>query len=472
MTLQEFRILLPAVALLALAACATPPPLNDHITMVPVSDKADIESGLTVNYFYGSHDNTIIQVACHADGSCLYGGHAYSSDHNNPQLDSLVIRTRNESTLDWARTYQIEDVINNNTGLIATGDGGALLYGNSLLTNGLGIGLKPVYEKIDEYGNPEWGGEQDKGRAKIFSSFTNGIGLSDGGYALTGSSKIDGQWRGTVLRLDSSGKQVWFTSLDHAGRMSLLLYLAELPDGHILGVGFDKDRNDMTLYDLARNGRLVRSWILRMAGSEFPVGVSKTDTGPAILASVTRPNGEQAALLVRLSWKERLESTTLYRYPDGFDPNNLVVLPDRALCLFGATASQNHPQSLAFTIDSGGRPVSAIAEKGGHVFLDGTLMGPKRILFAGGRTIGADKRDSGVIVNWTPGIDSDHGVLSVIQEQPVKSRLEISNDAEQQLTTKSVLTHFGRKDMTSRLVSGGPGPKAATPAARKASRQR
>lgn len=472
MKLRKFRLFLPVAAILALAACATPPPLNDHITVVPVSDKADIESGLTINYFYGSHENTIIQVACHADGSCLYGGHAYSADNNNPQLDSLVIRTRNESILDWARTYQIEDVINNNTGLIATGDGGALLYGNSLLTNGLGIVLKPVYEKIDESGNPEWGGEQDKGRAKIFSSFTNGISLSDGGYALTGSSQIDGQWRGTVLRLDSSGKQVWFTSLGNAGQTSLLLYLTELPNKHILGVGVNKNHNDLTLYDLARNGRLVRSWILRMAGSEFPVGVSKTDTGPAILVSVERPNGEQAALLVRLNWKEKLESTTLYRYSDGFDPNNLVVLPDQTLCLFGATTSQDNPQSLAFTIDSGGRPVSAIAEKGGRVFIDGTLVSPQNILFAGGRTIGADKRDSGVIVKWTPSIDNDHGVLSGIKEEPIKSRLEISNDAQQQLTTKSVVTRFGRQDMTSRLVSGGPGSKAVPPTARKASQQR
>ena len=311
MRFRKLRPSLPVIAILALAACATPPPLNDHITLVPVSDKADIESGLTMNYFYGSHDNVLIQVACHADGSCLYGGHAYSSDNNNPQFDSLVIRTRNQQTLDWARTYQIQDVVNNNTGLIATADGGALLYGNSLLTQGAAIGFKPVYEKIDAQGNPEWGGEQDKGRAEIFSSFTNGISLADGGYALTGSSKIDGQWRGTVLRLNSTGRQVWFTSLDDPGQTSLLAYLTQLPNGHILGVGFNKTHNDMTLYDLAPDGHLVHAWILLMAGAEVPVGVSKTGAGPDILVSVKRPNGEEAAMLVRLDWKEKLESATL-----------------------------------------------------------------------------------------------------------------------------------------------------------------
>lgn len=458
--------------LLALAAC-TAPPLNDHITLVPVSDKADIESGLSMTYFYGSHDSTLNEVACHADGSCLYGGHALSKDNNHPQLDSLVIRTRNQHALDWARTYQIQDVINNNTGLIATADGGALLYGNSLLTDGLVAGLTPVYEKINAQGAPEWGGEQDKGKTKLFTSFTNGIRLSGGGFALTGSSNIGGRWRGTVLRLDSAGNQVWFTSVENGGQASFLLYLTELPDKHILGVGFDRPNNNLTFYDLGPNGHLTRSWTLQMAGSEFPVGISNTSTGPAILAQVKRPNGEQAALLVRLDWKEKLESATLYRFTNGFQPNDLVVLPKRELCLFGATSSEDHPQSLAFTIDSSGRPISAIALKGDAVFQDGTLTGPTEILFAGGRSIGTDQRDSGIIVTWTPSVDNDHGVLSGIERAPAKPRLEFANDAEQKLSTKSVIRHFNPMEMTSRLVSGGPRPKKAlTPAAGRANRQR
>lgn len=466
-----FRLFPLLTMVLALAAC-TAPPLNDHINLVPVSDKADIESGLSMSYFYGSHDNSLNEVACHADGSCLYGGHALSTDKYHPQLDSLVIRTRNRHALDWARTYQIQDVINNNTGLIATADGGALLYGNSLLTDGLVAGLTPVYEKINAQGVPEWGGEQDKGKTKLFTSFTNGIRLSDGGYALAGSSDIGGQWRGTVLRLDSAGKQVWFTSVDDVEQASFLLYLTELPDKHILGVGFNKTNHNPTLYDLAPNGHLTRSWTLPMAGSEFPVGISNTSTGPAILAQVKRPNGEQAALLVRLGWKEKLESATLYRYTNGFQPNNLAVMPNQKLCLFGATSSEDHPQSLAFTIDSSGHPVSAIALKGNGVFQDATLASPTEILFAGGRSIGADQRDSGIIVTWTPSVDNEYGVLSGIERVPTKPRMEIANEAEQQLSTKSVIRNFNPMEMTSRLVSGGPlSKKASTPASGRASRQ-
>ncbi|MGH8126934.1 MAG: hypothetical protein ACRETC_01010 [Gammaproteobacteria bacterium] len=451
----NFRFILPLTTIVFLAACVTPPPLNDHITLVPLSSKADAEAGLTMDYFYGSQDSLIDQIVCHADRSCLYSGHAYALGGRNPQVDSLVIHTLNGQTLNWARTYQIDDVFNNNLGMIPTADGGALLYGNSFITDGLGLDLHPVYEKIDAQGTPQWGGALDKGKTKMFTSFTDGISLSDGGYALAGSSFIDGQWRGTVLRLDASGNQVWFTTLDNSHEISFLQYLIELPDKHILGVGYDKTRNDMTLFDLTADGRLTHSAVLHMPGDEVPVGLAKLNQGPLIIASATQPNGEHTALLVRLDWKESVESATLYHYVDGLDPANVLALADQKLCLYGSTASENHGQSVAFTTTSKGRPISAIKLKGGNVFIYGTLLSSKKILFTGGRKIGTKQKNSGLIVKWTPSVYNDQSVLEKISFAKATLTVRPSPDAEQALTSQSVIMHFGLSNMSSRLVSGG-----------------
>lgn len=467
---------LPALLAALLAGCASTQqtPLSAQITLIPVSDKADIESGMKMDYFYGANEQALDHVTCHADQSCVYSGFTFKEDNKDStksQFDSLVIRTTPRDTVRWARTYQIGGNYYNTLGMVPTSDGGALLYGNSLMTNNSNFPIKPSFEKIDADGIPQWGGTLNQNLTNFWSAFTAGIRLSDGGYALSGSNRVGGKWYGIVLRIDSTGKEEWFSAVRSRNELTLLNDIIELKNGDILGVGFNKALHDMVLFDFGPKGKAKKAPVLHIRGDEVPIGLVNLATGPAIVASETMPSGESAAIIVRLNQKLRAISASRYRYTDGFNPNGVIALGNGKLCLYGPTEAEaeRDKQSLAFTVNLKMLPDSALLLKGGHVFNSGTKVTGEKILFGGARPLGTKQRASSIVVTWTPSVKNNQAALKGIHREPIKLKEYANESAKQWLTTKSDVTTLHLKDMTSQLVSGGSPTKPVAPRVGKAS---
>ncbi len=476
MNTGKLFFILPALLAALLTGCASTQktPLSAHITLIPVSDKADIESGMKMDYFYGANEQALDHVTCHADQSCVYSGNTFKEnkeDSAKSQFDSMVIRTTPRDTVLWARTYQIGGNYYNTLGMVPTSDGGALLYGNSLMTNNSKFPIKPSFEKIDADGMPQWGGTLNQNLTELWSAFTAGIRLSDGGYALSGSNRVGGKWYGIVLRINSTGKEVWFSAVRSRNELTLINDIIELKNGDILGVGFNKVLHDMVLFDFGPKGKVKKAPVLHIRGDEIPVGLVNLATGPAIIASETMPSGESAAIVVRLDQKLHAIRASRYRYTDGFNPYGVIALGNGKLCLYGPTKAEaeRDKQSLAFTINLKMLPASALLLKGGHVFNSGTKVTSEKILFGGARPLGTKRHASSIVVTWTPSIKNDRVALKGIQRERIRLKEYANESAKQWLTTKSDVSTLHLKDMTSRLVSDSPRAKPVAPKAGKAS---
>ncbi len=438
----------------SLAGCSSTPPLADHLTLIPVSDKADIARGLDMAYVYGNNQGIFNHVSCDRARNCWYSGDLGFANETQARINPIVIRTTANGAISWARSYQINDIYTKTNGLLPTRDGGALLYGNSIITNFAAKLEKPIYEKLNPQGSPEWGGSVFIGDIRSWSAFSDAIRLADGGYALAGSGVLNGKWYGSVLVLDVDGNERWFKFMRSRQDPTLSLYLSQLSNGNIMVAGYDASVGDIVLFRFSTDGKPVDISIIHIRGKEYPVGFVTLGSGPAIVAQQSMPSGESAAIIVRLDRQGEVKTAARYRYVDGFNPYDVISMPDRGVCIYGNTESSDNRQSLAFVLDAKGNLSSALALKGGSVFRSGALLAPDRLTFAGGRELGVDRRMSGLIVKWTPVVGNDAQTLKNIKLDSLKITVYKNESGTVANPTNSTLKKFDASEMQSRMVSG------------------
>lgn len=439
----------------SVAGCSSTPPLADHLTLIPVSDKADIANGLDMAYVYGTDEGIFNYVSCDQAQNCWYSGQLGFVNKTQARMNPLIIRTSANGAISWARSYEINDIYTRTNGLLPTRDGGALLYGNSIITNFSATLEKPIYEKLNSQGLPEWGGSVFIGGIKSWSAFSDAIHLADGGYALSGSGILGGKWSGSVLVLDAAGNERWLKFMRSQKDPTLSLYLSQLSSGNIMVAGYDVTLRDIVLFRFSADGKPVDVTIIHIRGREIPVGFVTLDTGPAIVAQQEMPSGESAAVVIRLDHSGEVKDAARYRYVDGFNPYDVISLPGHRVCIYGITEAHDNRKSLAFVLDAKGNPSSALALKGGSVFQSGALFAPDRLTFAGGRALGVDRRMSGLIVKWMPVIGNNSQTLTNIKRSPLKVTVYKNESGTVVIPTNSSLRKFSVSEMQSRLVSGG-----------------
>lgn len=434
--------------------------------LVPVSDKADIAQGLDMTYVYGNNQAVFNHVSCDHSQHCWYSGHLGLLKKHDSRLNSLVVRTTAKGTIAWARSYQLNGSDTETLGMLPTRDGGSLLYGNAIVAeHGLSSGpLRPLYEKLDSHGIPQWGGTILLGQIATWSAFSDAIRLADGGYALTGSGIINGSWYGAVLKLDPSGKIAWTAIFNSHKNSTLSYYLIQLKNGHILAVGHNQNLRDLVLFNFSPNGNLTKAPIFHVRGDEVPVGFVPLASGPAIIAHQKMPSGELAALVIQLDDTGRFKNAIRYRYVDGFDPFDVIALPHHGICVYGMSAAPDKKVSLAFTVGADKKPTSALTQKGEGVFISGALFSPSRLVFVGGRPLGVDAHAAGIVTKWSPAIKNEKDILKKISRQSVTVKVYKNQGAKEWSDEKGVAQRLDLSELQTRLVSGaGKSDKAGTP---------
>lgn len=406
-------------------------------------------------YVYGTNEGAFNYVSCDQARNCWYSGELGFFSKTKARMNPLIIRTATNGAISWARSYEINDIYTRTNGLLPTRDGGALLYGNSMTMNFAATLEKPIYEKLNSQGLPEWGGSVFIGDIKSWSAFSDAIRLAGGGYALAGSGVLSGKWYGSVLVLDAAGNERWFKFMRSRKDPTLSLYLSQLPNGNILVAGYDASLSDIVLFRFSADGKPVDITLIHIRGKEFPVGFVTLDTGPAIVAQQEMPSGESAAVVIRLDHAGEVKDAVRYLYVDGFNPYDVVSLPNHGVCIYGVTEASDNRKSLGVVLDSKGGPVSALALKGGSVFNSAALFAPDRLVFAGGRKLGVDRHMSGLIVKWTPIAGSDSQTLKNIKRDSLKVTVYKNESGTVANPMNPSLHKFSASEMQSRLVAGG-----------------
>jgi hypothetical protein len=444
------------------ALSARSPAPQTRITLISVSDKADLAQGLDMVYVYGTSQSIFNHVSCNHAQTCWFSGDMAAKGTSGKSLSPIIIQTGKDGSLAWAKTYRVDHFFTNTNGLLPAGDGGSLLYGNSFIgtryRNYSKGRIQPIYEKLDASGNPQWGGTVPFGFIEPWSAATDAIKLADGGYALTGSGTLnaDGDWYGLVLAVKSNGRLWWmkYIRLEKSNTFSMSLY--QLENNHILALGYDASISDMFLVDLAKNGDSKGISIIHIRGDEIPVGLVPLKDGPAIVARQKMPSGEIATLVVQLNDKGDVEKASRYRYVDGFNPSDVIPLPGHRACVYGYTEAKDRPESLAFIIDATGKPYSALTLKGRDVFNSGAVLTPKELVFAGGRALGVKQRESALIVRWNPSLDNEEDVLKKITLDKVKVRQYRNQPGKVASPVNPTLHIFDRSEMQTQVVHSGP----------------
>lgn len=437
---------------LALAGCllvggcaSTPPPLQDTITRIPVSNKADIATGVEMEYFMGSRQGFWNSVACDDSGACWYSGEVVVvGSRTNP----VVARMTPDNRIAWARTYQINQAFTQTFGLVHDSAGGALLYGNSVRSRL----LKPAYEKLDANGVPEWAGLTAVGNLDIHSAFVDGIQLDDGGFALAGSNLVKAGWGGVVLRTDPRGNPAWMVELLSRGESTIVTSLAQLPDGELLAAGVDTKLDDIVIFHIARDGTVKLAPVFDIRGQQVPVDFAMTPKGPVLLADDVMPSGEEAAVLLRLDASGGLKAASRYRFVDGFEPYGVIPLTGNRLCLYGISSASDKKQSLALVVGSDFEPAASLAMESDNVFLSGAQRDANHIILAGGRVLGVEQHASGIVVTWNPALHVDPPLLAKFS----RSAVNVKVHQDQQAVTamhRNVVRMLRPSQLPTRLVS-------------------
>lgn len=447
-----------ALGVLAAGCASNQASKSPRISLIPVSDKADRSQGLDMVYVYGTNQSMFNHVACNRLQTCWVSGDMAFGRKSVNRLSPIVLRVKKDDSISWARSYQIDHIFTTTNGLLTTGDGGAILYGNSFVgtrTHWVTKGrIQPVYEKLNASGIPQWGGTVPFGFIKPWSAVTDVIHLADGGYALTGSGTLNlgNDWYGLVMSLKADGSVGWLKFMRIRNDGTLSFYLYQLKNGHILVLGYDAALSDMFLVNLSRSGTADGISILGIRGDEVPVGMVPLKGGPAIVARQKMPSGEIAALIVQLDDKGAIVNARRYHYVDGFNPSDVISLPDHRACLYGYTEAKDKRQSLAFVVNADGKPSSALALKGDSVFNSGALLNPRQVIFAGGRALGVNQRLSALIVKWNPSIGNETRVLKGIRQDVVKVHLYKDQPGKVASPSNPSLHSFDRSEMQSQLI--------------------
>lgn len=412
---------------------AKSPLLSDQLTTIPVSSKQDRASGLSLIYVHGTNQGILTGVTCNKNQTCLFSGNLGSLGHEIGKIDAMLFRLNAKGGISWAHNYLIKDIYTSSNGLVYMHNGSTLLYGNAAIPSDYRIGLFPTYEKIDENGQPAWGGVLKVPKIKPWSAFSDAIRLKSGGYLLAGSTYLfKTHWYGFVIKIDSSGQRQWVYQLASTGS-TFIQYVTQLANNKILAVGVDTDSNDIEFFYMSENGKLLKSLLIRMPGSEVPVGIATLADEIDVAAYQKMPNNEAAAIILILGKDGVVKGAERFQYIDGFIPNSITAMSKNAVCLYGATTANEKKQSLAFVL-SNKKPVAALTLQDRGAFRAGTPYRPGVLLFAGARPLGVDQHMTPLITRWEPSVKNDKKALKNIST--------IALDVETQTNTNTQSMHW------------------------------
>lgn len=405
-------------------ACTSRPPLSDQMMLVSAPGKAGNTSGLDLAYLYGTNQGALTHVSCDQSKNCWFSGILGTFKTNRNRINSLVIHTVGISDIAWANTYQINDIYTSANGLVPTPDGGAMLYGNTIVARNSGKHAEPTYEKLDAAGRPQWGGSLFIGGFKPWSAFSDTIRLQNGDYLLAGSGYIEKDYSyGVLVKIDASGKMIWSKIVRSRKDPTIISNIAQLGNGDIMAVGINAELRDIVFFRVSPDGRPLDSAILDIRGYEAPIGLVPLPDGVAVAVTQQMPSGEVAGIVLDLDKNGKLQDAARFHYVDGFSPNSIVPLGTGKICLYGTTTARDKPESIALVLDEKLHPASALTMKGDSVFNSAALYNPGTIVFAGNRNLGTDERMTPLVTRWSPELKNDPKVLKNIRRDGLNMTL-------------------------------------------------
>jgi hypothetical protein len=295
---------------LAFFVAATLPTQSAYIRISPPSDTIPAigPSSHFCKAIGGKNDDAGHSLIQTSDGGYAIAGHTKSFGAGD--WDIYVVKLDATGNLQWTRTIggEKEDLGHS---LIQTSDGGYAIAGH---TKSFGAGDWDVYVvKLDSTGNLQWtrtiGGENEDLSLSL-------IQTSDGGYAITGTTKSfsAGEDDVYVVKLDANGNLQWTKTIGGPKR-DWGSSLIQTSDGGYAIAGYTQSFGvggaDVYVVKLDANGNL--QWTKTIGGPADEIGFSliQTSDGGYAIAGYTNSFGAGGldVYVVKLNANGNLQGT-------------------------------------------------------------------------------------------------------------------------------------------------------------------
>jgi hypothetical protein len=227
------------------------------------------------------------------DGGYVIVGYTESFDNNNEYSDVWLIKTDSNGKMIWNKTYgrNYDDV---GYSVQQTNDGGYIITGCTKISGSIDVWLI----KTDENGNREWD--------KIFGSFDSCFidrghsvqQTTDGGYIITGYTiggcyETHDVW---LIKTDGNGNRVWdktFDGINWDGGYSIQQTIdgGYIITGYTESFGVPINHLDIWLIKTDSNGKMIWNSIFGRSGADMGYSVHQTNDSGYIIVGYTESFG-------------------------------------------------------------------------------------------------------------------------------------------------------------------------------------
>jgi hypothetical protein len=338
-------------------------PENDWgSSLIQTSDGGYTITGFTFSFGAGEADVYVVKLDAHGNlqwtktiggpdidvGASLIqtsdGGYAIAGSTESfgaGSGDVYVVKLDANGNLQWTKTIGGKNADGGNS-LIQTSDGGYAIAG---FTQSFGAGEKDVYVvKLDAHGNLQWtktiGGKNADGGNSL-------IQTSDGGYAITGSTRSFGAGEADVyvVKLDANGNLQWTKTIGGPASEAGFSLIQTSDGGYAIAgktESFGAGETDVYVVKLDANGNL--QWTKTIGGKSDDWGsslIQSSDGGYAIAGDTKSFGaGKWDVYLVKLNANGNLQwAKTTGTKNEYFSKSSLIQTSDGGYAITGLTES-------------------------------------------------------------------------------------------------------------------------------------
>ncbi len=301
---------------------------------------------------YGGSQNEQAQsVVQTTDGGYAMAGWIQVSRHYSDNIsvgyDFLLVKTDSSGNMLWNKTYGGLGHAEANS-VIQTSDGGYAIagYTESYDTGGSNFWLV----KTDSSGNMMW----NKSYGQLDTNAYSVIQTGDGGYAIAGSSAVQGNF--WLVKTDSSGSMQWNKTYGRAG-YQVAYSVVQTGDGGYALAGFTAPfpgvpgTEDVWLVKTDSSGNLQWSQNYGGDGDDWASTVVQTGDGGYAIAGTTGSYGEGIPIgggkyqlefsfwLVKIDSSGNMLWSQFYGGTNGAEANSMVKTSDGGYALAGYIGS-------------------------------------------------------------------------------------------------------------------------------------
>ena len=254
----------------------------EDVLVAKLSRSGELEWAST---FGGSDYDAAFDLCPTSGGGVAACGLTYS--YGAGISDVYVVKVGPDGRAVWTKTYGGER-IDRGSSIRCLADGGYIVGGG---TSSFGAGNVDMYVvRLDSSGKEVWA--KAYGR-NVYDTANCAIPLRDGGFLVAGHGDLEGSelMALTVVRLDVNGEEIWTSRFGSHRAYDYGVDAIELGSGGYLVAGASNDRdsksNDIWIHRVDDEGESTAAYWFGGNGSEWPGGASLSGAGTALVVGST-----------------------------------------------------------------------------------------------------------------------------------------------------------------------------------------